>query len=475
MFGNKQKYFFYFIGFLFVFLAVATPKKGYALSFMVNSQPGPISTTNYFLVGTTTFSGTVNQIAGLWSYRQDYGGGGSYMVYLHRRDPDTGSYYDCISDAKSLSDLGAVPFSSAEDVAGFTGGAYGVFEGFHGTQCGFNANSSLSFYIVVNGNVVGGVGRTSAISINYHSGLSNAWFIVSGIGGTDLNSYNPVPPDDLSTHFISFNPVMGSSVAQATSTSFDIASYGYVSDSDFVDSDTWVYVRWRQATGMGKRDNPLTSDWGEETFSVIDPGNFSATTTSSILNTGVYNIYWEIRVPRWDFLGVSIGTKVLSSAIGSICVSDSVCEDSELLANQLVINTGLAVDSGMIDIVSGTTATSSEVLYDFISGGLGIRNMVMQKFPISWVVETIEVLNSLSTSTATTTTPLFSLTFATSTMIATSTPIIVNFITPTFFDDIAEVPAIQVMRTLLVWSMWISFAGVIMRKVPSIFNKNQTV
>jgi len=307
----------------------------------------------------------------------------------------------------------------------------------------------------------------SAAHIGNYSGIG---FINAGTYSIQLDELNTTEADpipDTSTHFESFTPNLGTTTPVATSTAFTFGATGYVSSDDFSTSSTKLYIRYRQLTGMGIRGNSSFGSNGDFFLPITSSGEFDLSTTTSVLQTGVYAAYYAIEVPRFTLFGINILTNTVQSAIGNFVVGEA--SSLEIQQVQFLANTtGSGVD---VNIPTDESATST--LFD-LGRSFGLADVVLSKFPINWAVEYANVLYDLGSSTATSTIPEVVMDFgsmATLQAIATTTDMDteVTFFTADTLYEVAEIPAIGLMRTVAGWMLWLGLVSYAWRRAGSLF------
>jgi len=292
---------------------------------------------------------------------------------------------------------------------------------------------------------------------------SSVWTMWTGEGGVV----------DFTTRFDTFVPELGVITPNATSTTFALEVIGYINEADYTTDETNIYMRYRQATGMGLRGNSNIGSNGEFTWFPTTFGEFEATTTAEILNTGVYNIYWSIRKPLFSVFGFGFFNNTVLDVVGTFVVGDDVSE-TEILQNQLIIET---TGGGIVDVTVPTSETATSTLESLpFSWGqaFGLREAILSKFPFNWISGYVTVLNGLAESEATTTIPSVTINYGGLSLlqnVATSTAIDteITFFSGATIDEVAEFTGIQSMRTFLGWVLWLGLIGYASRAGKQMF------
>lgn len=287
----------------------------------------------------------------------------------------------------------------------------------------------------------------------YPSGQLGEIFIYRGSGG----SY--VLGNAEATRFITYTPEIGTSTPYATSTTFAFGATGYIDPDDWNGTAT-VRIRYSQKTGQGIRGNGYLLDQGEFIFPISAPGMFSVSTTSSVQHTGAYITYFAIEQPR-----LYLFTNTLVSSIGNFIVVEA--DLNEVLITQILSET-TGIGSGVIPVVSDATSTLN------LGSAYGIADIILQKFPVNWVIDFAAVLTQLSTQTSTTTIPDVKINFGglhTLQSIPTTTPLNVEF---TFFSaaTLVQVSGYTwaiTMRWLISASLWIGLAYYAWNRAATLF------
>lgn len=296
------------------------------------------------------------------------------------------------------------------------------------------------------------------------------YYTISG-GVCSITPVGPVGPVDFSTHFESFTPLLGTTTPNATSTTFTFGATGYVNSTDFATSSTELYIRWRQMTEVGVGSNDWRANVGEITIPIESPGEFNLSTTTDILDTGVYTVGFFIRKPRFEVLGFGFLNNELRSAIGSFVVGSTTTEKEFQTVELMVGTTGAAFANQQV--VTEQTASSSllslSTIFDF-------KDQVLGKFPINWVIEYSNVLQNLASSTSTTTIPSVTINYGSLSLlqnIPTTTPITTTFtfFSADTFDEVGEMSGIQLFREFVSWTLWIALVSYAWRRGQSLFKR----
>lgn len=286
----------------------------------------------------------------------------------------------------------------------------------------------------------------------------------------DGTTPEPLPFEFDGTQLWNFNPELGSS-GHATSTDFEFEAAYRVEPEDFATTTTQVYLRWRQATGMGLRGQPNVAIWGEHLWNIDAAGSGSVYATSSLPYTGVYTVYWEIRTPLFEFFGLSFLHKSVVSYLGSFVVGDDV-SDTETSQIEVLLDTNQSGADLIIPAPTSDTATST------LESGLfnlpnifNLKNVLVSRFPINWIVEYTDILRELPERTATTTIPTVTLTASSTllgTYLSTTTPTF-TFFSGATITQVAGIAGIQTMRTFVGWTLWFALFGLLGRMVSRMF------
>jgi len=254
-----------------------------------------------------------------------------------------------------------------------------------------------------------------------------------------------------STRFISFTPTLGSQTENATSTNFTIGVTGYLSTEDFNEGDVELQVMVRGVTDRTLSQN-LFGD-GSWVYEIPSAGNFSWSTTTSILESGAYPVWFRLRRSRFPLIHI-YKTYVEATGLFLVGSGSDVTQEQIDKASDFVDTANFY---GAVTYGESGDATSTIL-------GLGrafsLRDAILGKFPINWVVESAVILQGLKERTSTTTFASISMDFShLSTLQAVSTTTSqdwdIELFSPTIFGTIAAIPGIQTARTLEVWSLWI--------------------
>lgn len=169
-----------------------------------------------------------------------------------------------------------------------------------------------------------------------------------------------IAPVDTVTVIKQITPTPDSTVA--TSTNFTFGGKGFVSTDDYTD-DTVLYIRYGQQTGMGKRGNGPINQRGEFTIPITTSGDFDLSTTTSIINSGVYIGYIAIQKPRFTLFGFNFFTETLAAATWLFTAGTST--QTELDATVLLLST-----TGAGQNLASTTLSTSELgsCQNFLTG-----------------------------------------------------------------------------------------------------------
>lgn len=141
---------------------------------------------------------------------------------------------------------------------------------------------------------------------------------------------------------------------------------------------------------------------------------------------------------------------------GLICLNQNPGLTSDPLCQNVTFTLN---SSGLLLSDPYTNATSS---FSIMPNVFGLVSTLANKFPFNWMFETIDILDSLSTSTATTTIPTVEVDFGglhTLQAIPTTTTATTTFVlfSADTLQEVSEFTAVQAMRTLLSYILWFSF------------------
>lgn len=189
------------------------------------------------------------------------------------------------------------------------------------------------------------------------------------------------------TRFISYVPTLGTTTPVATSTAFQFQASYYVDPTDFSAGDTQLYMRYRQMTGMGKRDNPVTGASGEYTWQVPTSGYSTSTITFDVQNTGVYDVYWQLKNDNILF------DDTLTDTLGNFVVASTTDEEVALVFN--TNNTTAPTVNTKITAEPDCTTCS---IWDFVN----IPNLLKTKSPFGYVFKMYSIVTSAGSSASTT-------------------------------------------------------------------------
>ena len=260
----------------------------------------------------------------------------------------------------------------------------------------------------------------------------------------------PVLPDN--TRIIETIPVLGVATPLATSTDFYLGAQFNVKDMEYQEGMR-VYMRWRQLTGGGLRGNPVRTAWGEYEHNIVGAGFGQMQTTANIVNTGVYTMYVELTAPRFSIFGLHLGNRVIDSRIGNFVVGEAT--EQELKMADLAITSGLMPP----EVVMPTDEAGTEFF------GIGarineLREGFFQKFPINWVMGFIEDMrnleqNRISTAGVPAVIMDFSNVQSVNRVAMGSGGMSFTLFGANTFDQVAQIPGINAMRTLLSWLFYL--------------------
>jgi len=299
------------------------------------------------------------------------------------------------------------------------------------------------------------------------AGLKEPYYILYGLGGPG------VPEVNNNTRFISFDPTLGTTTATSTSAAFRIGATGFVNADDYATSTTKLHIRFMQQTGAGVRGNSVLLTRGDLLLPITSSGFFNLSTTTSILATGVYQAYFAIEKPRFSVFGFAFLTTTLRSAIGTFIVGTTTTQIEIDSVRILTETTG----GGLVDTVVPTEETASSTVLG-LGAAFGLTSVILDKFPINWVIEYANVLSSLASSTATTTIPTVSVDYSSLHMIQSIPTTTAQSLSFTFFsgvtlDQVGALPGIQAGRTLVSYMLWIGLMFYVWRRVSGLFSSAQ--
>jgi len=277
----------------------------------------------------------------------------------------------------------------------------------------------------------------------------------SGIGATITNT---------TTRFDSFTPSPDSEVG--TSTNFTFGATGYVNESE-ISSSTKLYIRYRQQTGMGIRGNSTLSSGGEFNLDINSSGAFNLSTTTSILNTGVYLGYMSIQKPRYSLFGFEFFTNVLTAQTFLFTVGTST-ETEKQSVIMLLGTTGLGQGLASSTLLTGNlgacqnflTGSTTDCLISLvvpsseqlIGAGQTMSNTLATNMPFSFFWTIYEKINSITGST----TPTQGSDVAIHGLLGTGTTTMFSWSSAkTTLDTVIP----ENTSKYLVWSEWIIFSG----------------
>lgn len=110
-----------------------------------------------------------------------------------------------------------------------------------------------------------------------------------------------------------------------------------------------------------------------------------------------------------------------------------------------------------------------------LGGFFSVKDLLLSKFPFNWIADSAAILESLASSTATTTIPTVAVDYSGLSLlqnIPTTTPQNLNFtfFSAATFDQVAEIDGIELMRTFLSWTLWIALIFFAWREGTRIFS-----
>jgi hypothetical protein len=182
--------------------------------------------------------------------------------------------------------------------------------------------------------------------------IGNIYAVVYGIGGTTT-----IPSD--TTQITSIIPAPDSRISSSSAQIFNFI--GYDAPIDY-DDNLEIYLRYRQITGAGMRDNGNLLTVGEDTIDIDTPGDFNVNSSSHDLSkSGWYQAYAEIRKPKYTIFGFSIPflyDSLFSTTWKFVSGTSTPTEDT---AAGLLFST-----TGFTTVASSTeSVTSCHVGFDF--------------------------------------------------------------------------------------------------------------
>jgi hypothetical protein len=227
-------------------------------------------------MATSTSAGVINQISVMASYA-GWCGTPATEIYITRANVSGGTYsglLDCSSEHKTISETN-IPSFPPEESESFSGGVYSVFTNFTGTQCEVNNDELVGIQVRTNSDC-GGKGRTQSVSPSN----GDSWFMVSGINGLDLTSYET---SGFPANIISFT--------YSTTT-------GYANITGYWQSTTTPYISqrlsfWQYSDTLGRESfeeiTATTTGVFNFSFPFLDPYSWTATTSTT--TAAIYNSF----------------------------------------------------------------------------------------------------------------------------------------------------------------------------------------
>jgi len=271
-------------------------------------------------------------------------------------------------------------------------------------------------------------------------------------------------------------------------TTSDIGFTAYVAPADFA-TGTVAHVSLYQPEVAALSANLIDACnvFGNGQCSIDFPITAAGTTTGTVSVTynhnGTVRASWSLTSPTfWSSLpliGGAFSPNTIADAKTNYVVGFQSQADFGLNGD----GTATTTQPVRIDclVAGGCTATTSTASLSVLSG-LGsvfnMSNVVFNKFPINWVVEFASILNSLASSTATTTITNVDVDFGsmkTLQSIPTTTvqSLNISFFSSATLDEVAAIPAIGVMRTVISWGLWLELMWYAWRRAMGIFQKTQ--
>lgn len=127
--------------------------------------------------------------------------------------------------------------------------------------------------------------------------------------------------------------------------------------------------------------------------------------------------------------------------------------------------------------VPTTDATASSTLLS-LNSLFSWVDILSNKFPLNWITQSATIFYNLADSTSTTTVPEVTVNYGGLSLlqnIPTTTPINTEFtfFSAQTFDDVAEIPGMDTMRTLVSWVLWIGLITFVWREGGRLFKTRE--
>jgi len=226
-------------------------------------------------------------------------------------------------------------------------------------------------------------------------------------------------------------------------------------------------------------------------WSISDETNVGSFSTHYSLTDEDGGIYTLI---QYEFTNQDRGFQYVPVATSSFPGDHTIHFDKALLtgrytASVYFISTTTNEHFGTVNYAFSVGTTTSQFLQTDLpqtegsttvqsntSNALNLVNVVLGKFPFNWISGFATDLKSLATSTASTSFTAFTLDVGGSKLlqnIPTTTPLNTKFsiFSPSAFNQVAAIGAIQTMRTLVGFSLWLALAFLMWREGAGLFSK----
>lgn len=390
-----------------VILGLGFSSDTHAADILYTRTFNPVDTgTATYASGTTTAAGTIQRID--VSIGQAVGSNSSWTYELRERDNETATYGSCNSiDSLTAAERG-VPQLTNNDYGSET--RIVSFE-MQGAGCTKTANSKASFYLFVNNNIVGGVGRIAQYTGSTDATGNQYMIIYANTTGT-------------TTRIISENTPTRGSISTTTNVVFDFTYFNNSADSDPV---SYSGIEWQDLTN-GAIGVPT-----EIPINVTGTGTFR----KSITLQSTSSIMWR------PYLRNNDSTRYVYGNYGVFSV----------VSNPAPV-------SLYTEPFATSTATSTQYQY------LNIVSLIQNKHPIAYIPQSIALLQSEATLTGTSSFPSMSFDFTNTRLGSTTLGLtqIDMFSTTTITHFMSE-DQIDAFKNLITAIVWVGVVGYLISDV----------
>jgi len=364
------------------------------------------------------------------------------------------------------------PFINGDPATGFS------FDSIYyiGSTCAAPTTRQYYFILARGTATRNGPGYINAMS-SYTGDYVVLQYYCDSSGNTVIGPLNSTPPPDTThTQFYSFTPILGTTTPVATSSALSVGVTGYISPADYT-SDMQLQLQFGvNPNVVGPIFAANATPYTEFNTPVSAAGAFSTTTVVDASVASAYPVKWSLTKCGFSLFGFCISRSTVITNGGTLLTGlglgtgEGYTSTSTLQSVRGITSVSVAANGATTTLDTSNINATSTVF----ASAYGIAGIILNKFPINWVVQYADVLSSLPTLTATTTIPAVTVDYGglrEIQNIPTTTPqnLSFTFFSASTFDTVGQMAGVQLARTLVGYTLWLGLIGFAWRRAKSLF------